>query len=61
MADPAAPLVQALESLRASIEEQNQSLTTITQTLQTMHERVTFLEGLALDHEKRLKELGEGR
>jgi hypothetical protein len=61
MADAAAQLTQALRSLQASIEQQSHALQTATETLQTMHERLAFLEGLALDHEKRLKELGEGR
>lgn len=61
MADSAAQLVKALQGLRASIEEQNKALETATQTLKTMHERIAFLEGLALDHEKELKELRSGR
>lgn len=59
MADAATQLVEALQGLRASIDEQNRALATITETLQTTHERITFLEGLALEHEKRLKALGE--
>lgn len=61
MADSASRMVEALTSLQATINEQNETLKGMAEALKTTHERLEFLEGLALDHEKRLKALETGR